>query len=308
MVTHRTSSSKTQSDSLSICICTFNRADQLAATLDSLLSVAAELQPGDEIIVIDNNSSDHTAEVVEDFVEKLPLRRVFESRQGLSCARNRALQEFQSNLLIFFDDDIIVYAGTLSAYRGVIDANTDAAFLGGRIMVEWGPHSSSWLKSDDLALLNGLLIYYDLGEDDLVYGDQHLLPYGANFALRRELIEKVGNFNENLGVKGNEIGRGEETDYFKRARQAGFGGRYLPVALVGHVFQPHRIQLDYLVRYGRAKGRAGDGESISIIRAGSRIASFAVRGVWQLLKGRRDRFYQCVINIGIQLGMRGHGN
>ena len=102
--------------SLSICICTFNRAQSLALTLESLASARAWFKEDDEVIVVNNNSSDHTNEVVGSFRDRLPVRVVHEPTQGLSMARNRALAEAGGDSLIFFDDDVTVvdcYPGAL---------------------------------------------------------------------------------------------------------------------------------------------------------------------------------------------------
>jgi len=122
------------------------------------------------------------------------------------------------------------------------------------------------------------------------------------------LIERVGLFDTRLGVVGQQIGRGEETDYFRRAQQLGFSGLYSAKAVVGHRFQIERLNSFYLYRYGIEKGRAlvlvdrmlEPRDTVKFILSS---LSFFVRGIFQLLKGRRDRFYQCLINIGIERGL-----
>lgn len=289
---------------ISICICTYNRCVQLDKTLASLVASKESLIQGDEILVIDNNSSDTTRAVALKYASQLPIRYLFEASQGLSAARNKALQEFVSEVIIFFDDDVTLSAACLGAYRTAISRYPDYDFFGGRIRVEWLTVAPLWLKSDDLVLLNGLFGIYAPADGDLQLNTNTLGPYGANFALRRNTVDQLGLFDTDLGVRGSSIARGEETEYFRRANNAGLAGMYLAAAEVGHRFQVERLTMAYLYRYGIEKGRA----EVLLNQATSKrwlapCSGFLIRGLWQLLKGRLDRFYQCVINIGIERGM-----
>ena len=80
---------------ISICICTYNRSVSLERTLHSLTEQKRVDLDATEVLVVDNNCTDQTANVVEAFQERLPIRRVKESRQGLAHARNRGVAEFE---------------------------------------------------------------------------------------------------------------------------------------------------------------------------------------------------------------------
>ncbi len=91
---------------LSIVVCTYNRAESLLDTIDSL--VRQRLAPGSsfEVVVIDNNSKDGTRAAVESFKKSpWPVRYFFEAQQGLGYARNRGLREAQGDFILFIDDD-----------------------------------------------------------------------------------------------------------------------------------------------------------------------------------------------------------
>jgi len=289
---------------LSIAICSYNRADELALTLSSFLDCSNELQAADEILLVDNNSQDHTKSIAEHYSDHLPLRYVFESTQGLSSARNRALSEFRNDALIFVDDDITIKSGFLNAYRTALLQHDNPAFLGGRIAANWRGRRPNWYRPQELPLLNGLVGDYDLGTVPLEYSKELLLPYGANFLLTRKGIESVGRFNEALGVNGRGIGRGEESDYFLRALKQSLTGFYVPGAQVEHRFQVERINPRYLFRYGLAKGQASQlNVEQSVFRAVVTIGKLLPRTVYQRLKGRLDNYYQCLINLGIQVAI-----
>lgn len=290
---------------ISIAICTYNRAASLDLTLQSLLLHTQWLQQHAEILVIDNNSDDHTKELVQSYQSELPVRYVFEEKQGLANARNRALDEFSHSAIIFFDDDITVPLDCLQQYYSCLTERSEYGFWGGKIEVDWQGQKPSWLQSDKLVLLNGLFGCYDLGEFDLTYDEGVMPPFGANFSLHRSLIEKVGLFNPDLGVSGKQIGRGEETDYFQRAMRLGAQGQYLAGAGVLHRFQINRLSSRYLFNYGIAKGQMllWDDAALNSNALAKKpllgLIQQTVKGLFQRIKCRKDRYYQCVINMGI---------
>lgn len=256
-----------------------------------------------EFLLIDNNSSDSTAEVAKSFADQLPLRYLFEAEQGLSAARNRAVREFQGELLIFTDDDVVLDEGWLAAWAWASEDFPEADYFGGRILPLWEDNRPRWLVDPSMALISGLLVHYDLGDGNRWFEAIGPLPFGANFAIRRKLTERLDPFRHDLGVKGGSSGRGEEAEYLGRARANGAGGVYLGSAVCYHAQDPRRFELGYLYRYGIEKGRAsnlmgGAGSGSRRVQLG-----YALRGVGQLLKGRGDRFRQCVINMGIQRGL-----
>lgn len=291
---------------LTLAICTYNRADSLRCTLESV-EQAWERSGSEqwEILLIDNNSTDHTPKVAEEFARRLPLRRLYEPKQGLSHARNCALDEFRGDLLVFTDDDVLVDEGWLSAYAGVGTLLPDADFFGGRVKPMWQTRRPGWLRDESMPLIAGLLVHYDVGNVDRQLEAKDPLPFGASFGLTKELVESIGRFRPDLGVKGNVGGRGEEENYLSRARDRGFRGAYLASALCHHPVDTRRLSLPYLYRYGIQKGITEVRMQEKQPKHGVRMELvYALRGVTQLARGRGDRFRQCVINMGIQRGLR----
>ena len=285
--------------SVSVCICTYNRADYLRELLEMLLD--QNIGGGDEVLVINNNSSDHTSEVVQAYVERLPLREIIEPEQGLSRARNRALTESKPNAIIFFDDDVLVGKNVVAEYREAFLRNPEHDFFGGKITVDWpGGNAPNWWSNHEFSLLDGLLIYYDLGPTTVTYDARSRLPYGASFAMTRNMVDQVGEFDVSLGVSGNSIGRGEESDYFERALALGLIGSYMPQAEIAHRFEPHRLKLSYLLRYGWAKANANAQLSFRVGLYNSGVQG--LKGVYQYLRGRRGYAMQCAIMVGIYAG------
>ena len=285
----------------SIAVCTYNRSEQLSALMDQLAGMSAWLNDNVELIIVNNNSSDDTLAVLETYQKKFSFRVVTEKQQGLSAARNRAIEEFNENVLLFWDDDIRVSQTTLEQYKEAFKSQPEMGFFGGKIYIDWPSEQPNWYEGNKLSLIDGMLGSYDLGDQNRVYNDNDLKPYGANFALRRTLIDVVGKFNTELGVKGEGIGRGEESDFLARAISKGFKGMYLANAVVGHYYDSGKLTPAYLYRYGIEKGKClcSDQQS-NPLSSLANIVFYFMKGIFQLLKGKRGNFYQCVINMGIK--------
>ena len=96
-----------------IAICTFNRAESLRRTLRSLAALRIPDHFDWEIVVVNNNCTDHTDHVIASFSDWLPVRREFELQRGLSWARNRAVHAAKGNYIVWIDDDVLVPADTV---------------------------------------------------------------------------------------------------------------------------------------------------------------------------------------------------
>src|SRR6516162_11213107 len=92
---------------VSVIICTYNRQHLLKAALKSILSQQADGLRY-EVVVVDNNSTDDTRQVIETFMGRgaTNLRYLFEGRQGLSYARNAGVAVSRSPIVAFTDDDV----------------------------------------------------------------------------------------------------------------------------------------------------------------------------------------------------------
>jgi glycosyltransferase involved in cell wall biosynthesis len=289
---------------ISICICTYNRSESLWRALDSL--VKQDIDSGIvEVLIIDNNCTDGTSNVVEAFREKLPIRRVTERRQGLAHARNRAVEEFRGEVLLFTDDDIRFGPGWLTAYRDAIRRFTNADYFGGRILPDWGPTKPRWIRDEPLPLIDGVLVWFDHGAETRLVWTTEQPPFGASFAIRRRLIKKIGLFRVDLGTGGMGLGRGEETEFLMRAQNIGAQGVYVGEALCFHAYNAQRLTLAALYRYGISCGRSQNAIVARTHRGSYQAAAwFVLRGLYQAVRGRSDRFRQSVINAGIEIGTR----
>ncbi|EME21264.1 glycosyltransferase family 2 protein [Rhodococcus triatomae] len=100
---------------LSVIVPAFNEEDTIAATLDHLFAQIDEI---DEIVVVNNNSTDRTEDVVRELLESQPkLRLVNESRRGVSFARNAGLDASTSDVIARLDADTLAQPGWALAIR-----------------------------------------------------------------------------------------------------------------------------------------------------------------------------------------------
>lgn len=238
-------------------ICTYNRAASLRNALGSLR--ALDIPPGLrwEVLVVDNNSSDSTREVVQEFETFLPVRHLFEGRPGKSHALNTAVREARGRVLAFTDDDAIVDRGWL---RAIFETFESGAWdgIGGRTLLRTDREMPQWLKKE----LWGFLACMDFGDESFRMEDPQVTLIGVNMALRREVFERLGGFDEGLGPKGKALAKGEDSELFQRMLQAGMSIVYQPAAIVHHVVAPERLRKSYFrgVHYesGRVWGMRRD--------------------------------------------------
>jgi glycosyltransferase involved in cell wall biosynthesis len=289
---------------VTVAICTYNRCESLAETLGTLVGQQRTEAADWQVLIVDNNSSDGTLRVISGFAGRIGVRVVRETRQGLSHARNRALREAHGEWVLFIDDDVKLDPGWLVAWIGALRDAPDAVYAGGRILPDWGGAPPRWFRGEKLALIDGALVWFDLGEVVRPLCDDDPPPFGGNMALRRQWALGLGGFRPDLGMKGRELGRGEETDVFLRARRKGAGGLYAGTALCRHRYEPARFTPRALFRYGVASGLAHRA-IVDAKASGSWTASgaYLARGAVQLLKGRGDRFRQCIVSAGIEAGL-----
>lgn len=277
----------------SVAICTYNRSDSLRKTLASF--VVCQVPPGLdwEVLVVDNASTDETGDVVAEFTNRLPLRSCLESRQGLSQARNRAVAEtVGSDLLLFTDDDVRVEPGWITAYCEAADFHPEADFFGGRVKPLFQGGTPEWLRDENMDLLDGLFVNYDRGARSREITSNDPLPIGASMGFRHRCFADQAQFRVDLGVSGQSLGRGEDTEFLGRILRTGGRGYYVADALGHHEVAPERLSYGYAFRYGMACQSEG----------GSRFRAlgFLLRGFRQCLLGRGDRARQCAIRAGME--------
>ncbi len=247
---------------VSIIVCTYNRAHYLAETLSHLRSQNADVAVF-EVVLIDNNSTDHTKDICDEFLAQnsdFPFRYIAETAQGLSHARNRGIKEAKGDILTFIDDDAFAQSDFVAAISQYFSENKDTIAIGGKIIPKYEEESPRWMSKHLLPLVAAL----DMGDDTKPF-PKGKFPIGANMSIRKEAFEKYGGFDVNLGRKGDALEGSEEKDLFFRIMKSGAKIIYLPLAIVHHIIPAKRVAFDYISKQAIGIGKS---ESIRTIQQG----------------------------------------
>jgi glycosyltransferase involved in cell wall biosynthesis len=238
---------------VSVCICTYNRCQGMRSALESVLGQQAD-GVRFEVIVVDNNSTDETKQVVDSFVRRghSNLRYVFEGRQGLSYARNAAIAVAGSPLVAFTDDDIRVAPDWVSTIKRVFDEHPEAAWVGGKVLPCWPSAPPRWLTGDDW----GPLALADHGDLPFYTSDRRqTCLVGANLAVRLDVLAQCGGFAPRLQRVKDSIGSMEDHELQMRLWRANRKGLYVPELVVFSDLAADRLLKKYYRRWHFGHGR-----------------------------------------------------
>lgn len=239
---------------ITVAICTWNRAELLAQTLEA---AAAMVVPEDltwELLVVDNNSSDRTPEILTGFADRLPLRSILERELGLSHARNAAVENAAGEIIVWTDDDVLVRPDWISAYHDAFRAYPESVLFGGPVEPWYEGTPPDWMETG-IRLLPGVFAVVNHGEVEKALSEE-ILPWGANFAIRTE-VQREFPYDPELGRLGDSLRSGEESAVMMSILQAGYQGRWVPEAGVRHFIPKVRQREGFVRRRLFAHGRHG---------------------------------------------------
>ncbi|MCR9253055.1 MAG: glycosyltransferase [bacterium] len=230
---------------LSIVVCTYNRDQYIQKTLEHLRDQTIKKSKY-EVIIVNNNSTDNTNEIIESFLKGegencSNFRYFIELNQGHSFSRNRGITESNSPLINFIDDDAFVKPDFAEEIIKFFDETPDAKAIGGKIIPHYEGEKPKWMSKYLLPLVAAL----DMGTKVTRFKGSKF-PIGANMTFRSSVFEKYGIFNVDLGRKGSGLEGGDEKDVFMRMKKNNEPIYYLPTAQVDHVIPEKRIQKDYI--------------------------------------------------------------
>jgi glycosyltransferase involved in cell wall biosynthesis len=228
----------------SVVVPTFNRADVLGQTLESLRTQEGDISY--EVVVVDNNSSDNTGSVARDFQARSGglIRYVFEGEQGSSAARNAGTRSARGTVVAFVDDDVIAGPGWLQAMAEIFGTHPDAWCVGGRVVLRLPDALPRWFDSGSDSAAT-YLSRLDYGDATLrITGPRGLIT--ANLAVRRDALIRLGGFKTSLGRFGDGLLCGEDTELCQRIQRSGGGVYYCGRAAVFHLVPEWRLTKRFL--------------------------------------------------------------
>jgi len=238
---------------VTVAICTYNRAESLRRTLESLAAMQVPPDLEWEAVVVNNNCTDHTDAVIGEFAARLPIRREFEVQPGQSNARNRAIDAARGDYIVWTDDDVVVGPGWLAAYVAAFRRRPEAVFFGGPIRPRYEEPAVKWVVESE-ALLGGPFCIRDLGDEAVpLAAEGNRLPNGANFAVRAS-EQRAFRYDPDLGLTPRSHRRGDEHDVIERMLAAGAIGYPVPAASVEHCIGRERQTEAYLMQFFAGAG------------------------------------------------------
>ncbi len=224
---------------ISVVLCTYDRPGLLRSALDSLLRLD---YPDYELVVVDNHPGHPATRAVLESYDDPRLRWFPEPAQGLARARNTGAAQARHHLVAFTDDDVTVDPQWLLGIADGFAVGPNVACVCGLVPTAeldspaqgYFDRRVSWARSMQREVFS--LAGPPPGE--------RLFPFqvarfgtGANFAVRKEALERIGGFDEGLGA-GSTCGGGEDIDIFVRMLLAGQWLAREPSAIVWHRHRP----------------------------------------------------------------------
>lgn len=231
---------------VSIIICTYNRADLLTECLESF--VTQTIFPANmEIIVVNNNSTDNTEAVVETFKGKLTgLSCVNETNIGLSYARNRGVKESVYDWVCYMDDDAKAHKNYVERLFYVMN-NCNYDGFGGMFYPWYRSPKPAWLSPEfgKMTLLRTTLGPLAKGKT----------VAGGICAFNKEKLLKAGGFPNDIGMRGDVVGYGEENYLQDNMWANGDTIGFDPDWKMDHLVAEYKYTLSWHLKRNFGKGR-----------------------------------------------------
>lgn len=236
---------------VSAVICSYNRARFVIKAVESIFNQGYDKNQL-EVIVVDNNSTDGTKELLEQYKQEhqqYNFSYYIETNQGVAFARNRCAREAKGEIVAYLDDDSEAQPGWLAGIASFFDQHPDVYSVGGKITPRFLTGVPDWYSR----YFNGLVGSFDQGPAvKQLTGERY--PCGANMAFRKEVFDKVGYFNTLLGRSGTGLLANEEKDIYKRILAADCKVYYLPGMSVLHAVEANKFDKNYVRRHSKGIG------------------------------------------------------
>ncbi len=299
---------------ISVLVATYNRSALLRECLGQLARQAFE--PGDEVIVVDNGSTDDTRSVVTSAATRFPVR--LECLTHLTPGKSRALMAgiaaSRGDILALTDDDVLVGNGWLEIIRSLF-RDADLGLVGGRVLPRWSRPAPRWLRVETpngYSRLAAPLALLDYGPARSPLGERTAL--GANMAVLRRALDAAGGIPLELGKLRVTLLSGEDHQLCERIQARGFPAVYEPRLAVRHYVPPERLRLAYHVRWFFWSGitnavldeqrlaDAGTGRPVGSRHWVARIVKGAAGVVSGAVSARPTRAAEAMADVAFALG------
>lgn len=197
------------------------------------------------MLLVDNNSTDNTEKICKQAILDFSETEILyfkELNQGLSYARNRGIEESRGEIVVFVDDDATAFESDyLSSIDNFFDSNPQAGACGGPIIPIYEGDKPSWLSHYTEQLIGGALY---MGNQIKPFKNGKY-PGGGNSAYRKEIFDKYGLFNVELGRKGTGLIGAEEKDLYDRLEKGNVKFYYIPEMGIYHYISRKKLTSEH---------------------------------------------------------------
>jgi glycosyltransferase involved in cell wall biosynthesis len=247
---------------LSIIICSYNRASYISDALTSLYGQSSGLDDF-EVIIVDNNSIDNTKEVYAQWRQTNTNGQftfISETKQGASFARNTGAAIAKGEWVCFMDDDAVA---TTDYVKNIIKHIQDQPFIvgfGGRIIPKYIPAEPKWMSY----YVSSLVGNFDYAPTACAF-ENGKYPLESNMIVKKSVYDQIGGFNVNLpGVVGTLRIGGEGKELFYKIIALGHTIYYDPSICVHHVVEVKKLTSEYMYRVASGIGRGEKTRTLNI--------------------------------------------
>lgn len=240
---------------LTVAIPTYNGASRLPELLERLQNQLNTQHISWEIIVVDNNSTDDTAKLIQTYQTSwqcpYPLKYYFELQQGAAYARKRAVAEAQGKYIGFLDDDNYPTSDWVAAAYAFGEKYPQAGAYASQIHPNWEVQPPA-----NFQRIAPFLAITERGDIPLLYQPKtKLLPPSAGLVVRREAC--LNSLPEKSILTGRVTGNmltSEDLEMLSYIQKAGWEIWYNPEMEIYHQIPHWRIQKEYLIPFFRGIG------------------------------------------------------
>jgi glycosyltransferase involved in cell wall biosynthesis len=250
---------------LSIIICSYNRASYISDALTSLYNQSSELD-NFEVIFVDNNSTDNTKEVYAIWRQTNTNGQftfISETKQGASFARNTGAAIAKGEWVCFMDDDAVATPNYVENILKHIQNKPDAVGFGGRIIPKYIPSEPKWMSY----YVSSLVGNFEYAPIACAF-ENGKYPLESNMIVKKTVYDQIGGFNVNLpGVVGTLRIGGEGKELFYKILALGHIIYYDPAICVHHVVEVKKLTSEYMYRVASGIGRGEKTRTLAISKA-----------------------------------------
>jgi glycosyltransferase involved in cell wall biosynthesis len=283
---------------LTVLLATRNRAPLLGRVLEAFCLLRPP--PGGwKLVIVDNGSTDATADVLAGFGGRLPLQSLHEPIPGKNQALNAGLTLVQGDLTVLTDDDVFPSPDWLVELDAAAHRQGDYSIFGGAVRARWERPPPRWVEWVEAGPV------YTLTDPSWVEGPiSPSLVFGPNMAVRTSIFAAGQRFDATIGPRGSSYPMGSETELVQRLGRLGHRAWHVPTASVEHFIRADQLRQSWVlkraVRFGRGKYRLA---SIAALAEGHKgrplLATYLFRRIAKelvmvvasgLLLRRRDLF------------------